>query len=300
MKPDFDVRQVQQVALDRIQVLNPRDRNQRGFESIVESIRNVGLKKPIVVTARPSTDDTPSYALVCGEGRLTAFRLLGETHIPALVIEVSDEEAYIMSLVENIARRQYRPLEILASIRQLAERGYTAAEIGRKTALSAPYISGILNLLSCGEERLLTAVERGVVPLNTALDIVGAGNDDSALQTAMQDAYESGALRGKRLAQVRHIVERRRTLGPSAHRRAKRGTTEITTSSLVRVYEREVERKKLILRKADLTQKRLLFVTSALRQLLGNEHFVNLLRAEQLDVMPVYLAERVWPERVRR
>lgn len=113
--------------------------------------------------------------MVCGEGRLTAFRLLGETHIPALVIEVSDEEAYIMSLVENIARRQYRPLEILASIRQLAERGYTAAEIGRKTALSAPYISGILNLLNSGEDRLLTAVERGVVPLNTALDIVGAG-----------------------------------------------------------------------------------------------------------------------------
>lgn len=54
------------------------------------------------------------------------------------------------------------------------------------------------------------------------------------------------------------------------------------------------------MRKADLTQKRLLFVTSALRQLLGNEHFVNLLRAEQLDVMPMYLAERVWPDRVRR
>jgi ParB family chromosome partitioning protein len=66
------------------------------------------------------------------------------------------------------------------------------------------------------------------------------------------------------------------------------------------VYEKEVERKKLILRKADLTQKRLLFVTSALRQLLSNEHFVILLRAEQLDVMPMYLAERVWPERIRR
>lgn len=300
MKPASVTGQVRQVPVDRIRVLNPRDRNQRGFESIVESIRSVGLKKPIVVTPRPSDDNFPSYALVCGEGRLTAFRILGETHIPALVVEASNEDAYIMSLVENIARRQYRPLEILASIRQLAERGYSPADIARKTALSAPYISGILNLLSCGEERLLMAVEKGLVPLNTALDIVGAGEDDAALQTAMQDAYESGALRGSKLTQVRRIVERRRTLGPSAYRRAKRGSTEVSSASLVRVYEKEVERKKLILRKADLTQKRLLFVTSALRQLLGNEHFVNLLRAEQLDVMPMYLAERVWPDRVRR
>lgn len=300
MKPELEAREVAMVPVDRIQVLNPRDRNQRGFESIVESIRNVGLKKPIIVTPRPGEDGQPAYALVCGEGRLTAFRVLGETQIPALVVEASDEDAYIMSLVENIARRKYRPLEILAGIRQLAERGYSPADISRKTSLSAQYVSGILNLLHCGEERLLMAVEKGLVPLNTALDIVMAGEDDAALQKAMQEAYESGALRGSRLTQARRLVERRRTLGPSASGRAKRGRADVTSSSLVRVYEKEVERKKLILRKADLTQKRLLFVTGALRQLLANEHFVNLLRAEQLDVMPLYLAERVWPDRGRR
>lgn len=300
MSPELDARQVVMLPVDRIQVLNPRERNRRGFESIVESIRSVGLKKPIIVTPRVGEDGQPVYALVCGEGRLTAFGLLGETHIPALLVDANDEDAYIMSLVENIARRQYRPLEILASIRQLAERGYSPTEIGRKTALSAPYISGILNLLNSGEERLLMAVEKGTVPLNTALDIVGAGEDDVAVQTAMQDAYESGSLRGSKLTKVRRLIERRRTLGPSASRRAKRSRTDVTSSSLVRVYEKEVERKKLILRKADLAQKRLLFVTSALRQLLANEHFVNLLRAEQLDQMPLYLAERVWPERVRR
>ena len=45
------------------------------------------------------------YLLVCGEGRLNAFRILGETHIPALVVDVTDEDAFIMSLAENIARR---------------------------------------------------------------------------------------------------------------------------------------------------------------------------------------------------
>ena len=69
----------------------------------------------------------------------------------------------------------------------------------------------------------------------------------------------------------------------------------VTTSSLVRTYEREVERQKSMVRKAEFTQQRLLFVVGALRQLFADENFVNLLRAEGLASLPKYLAERVWP-----
>ena len=55
------------VPIDRIEVLNSRDRNMKVFEEIVENIRSIGLKKPITVTER--------------------------------------EGAFIMSLAENIARR---------------------------------------------------------------------------------------------------------------------------------------------------------------------------------------------------
>lgn len=296
--PEQCLNELRSLPVDSIRVLNPRDRNQRVFESIVDSIQKVGLKKPIVVTPRRDADGAAYYLLVCGEGRLNAFRKLGIENIPALLVEADDDEAYIKSLVENVARRQYRPLEILSGIRQLSEKGYSPAEISRKTGLTATYVTGILRLLSSGEERLLVAVERGAVPLNTALDIVNAGNDDVALQAAMQEAYETGALRGSRLKMARRLIERRRTLGVSIAGRAKRKNVDVSSSSLVRVYEREVERKKLVLKKAEITQQRLLFVVSALRRMLGNEHFVNLLRAEGLDVMPRYLAERVWPERL--
>ncbi len=96
------------IPISRIEVLNSRDRNMKVFEEIVDNIRNIGLKKPITVTERPGVDGKVSYHLVCGEGRLNAFRILGETHIPALVVDVSDEDAFIMSLAENIARRGYR------------------------------------------------------------------------------------------------------------------------------------------------------------------------------------------------
>ena len=84
------------IPIARVEILNSRERNMKIFEEIVENIKSIGLKKPITVTERPGDDGRPKYLLVCGEGRLNAFRILGETHIPALVVDVSDEDAFIM------------------------------------------------------------------------------------------------------------------------------------------------------------------------------------------------------------
>lgn len=286
---------VRMIPIDRIEVLNPRERNHRVFDDIVDNIRAIGLKKPITVTPRRSPGDMERYLLVCGEGRLKAFKSLGEADIPALVVDVSDEDAFIMSLAENIARRQCSPLELLAGIEQLRDRGYDKKAIAEKTGLTREYIQGVLTLLQKGEERLLVAVERGRIPLNTALAIVGAGNDDKAVQVALQDAYESGKLRGKKLLQARRVIERRQTLGRSVARGTPRKREAVTSSSLVRTYQKEVERQKLIVKKAEFAHQRLLFVVGAMRELLADENFVNLLRAEGLDTLPKYLAERVWP-----
>jgi ParB family chromosome partitioning protein len=82
------------VPISRIEILNSRDRNMKVFEEIVDNIRSIGLKKPITVTERPGDDGQVKYLLVCGEGRLNAFRILGESHIPALIVDVSDEDAF--------------------------------------------------------------------------------------------------------------------------------------------------------------------------------------------------------------
>jgi ParB family transcriptional regulator, chromosome partitioning protein len=287
--------EVRMIPIDQVEVINPRERNSRAFEEIVGNIKAIGLKKPILVTPRATTTGIERYLLVCGEGRLKAFRSLGETSIPALLVNVSDEDAFIMSLAENIARRQCRPLELLAGIRQLQEQGYAPKAIAEKTGLTQQYVQGILTLLHQGEERLVIAVEKGMIPLNAALTIVGAGDDDIAIQAALQDAYESGKLRGKRLQDARRIIERRKTLGRSAHRNMSGKVADVTTSSLVRTYQAEVERQKAMVRKAEFAQQRLMFVVGALRQLFADENFVNLLRAEGLATLPKYLGERVWP-----
>ena len=284
---------LQMIPVDQIAVLNPRDRNDRVFEEIVGNIKNIGLKKPVTVTPRDGLEDGKRYLLICGEGRLKAFKSLGEKEIPALVVAVNDEDAFIMSLTENIARRKYSALELLISIEQLSEQGYDKRVIAQKTGLSLDYIRGILLLFEKGEERLLAAVESGRVPLSVAITIAGASGEE-AVQAALQDAYENGQLRGGQLMQTRRVLQRRNTLGKTLKHRPGRKGAAVTTTSLVRNYQNEVERQKLTIKKAEFTQQRLLFVIEALRQLLADEHFSNLLRAEGLDTLPKQLAERVW------
>jgi ParB family chromosome partitioning protein len=79
---------------------------------------------------------------------------------------------------------------------------------------------------------------------------------------------------------------------PTSRVRGKRA--DVSADSLVRTYEREVERQRQLVRKAEYTQHCLMFVSGALRELLADENFVNLLRAEKLETLPKYLAERVW------
>lgn len=285
--------ELQMIPLGLIDVLNPRERNSRIFDDIVGNIKNIGLKKPITVTPRKDAAGKDRYLLICGEGRYKAYMALAEKTIPAMVVQVSDENALIMSLAENIARRKARTLELLRGIEQLQEQGYDKKAIARKTGLSADYVHGILQLLNNGEERLLIAVEGGRIPLNAALHIAGASNSGKDVQVALQEAYESGQLRGNHLLNARKVIEKRRTLGRSIARGAPRKAAEVTSSSLIRTYQNEVERQKIMIRKAEYVQQRLLFVVEAMRQLLANENFTNLLRAEGLESLPKYLADRI-------
>ncbi len=293
MKKEKTPSELQLIPLDAIEVLNPRERDSKVFAEIVRNIKEIGLKKPITVTPRPRSNGTPRYLLVCGEGRLKAFQELGEPEIPAMVVDVTDEDAFIMSLAENIARRHYRPLELMVAIEQLQKKGYDHLKIAAKTGLSSAYVHGIMVLLETGELRLLDAVERGKIPLNSALAIVNAGKSSASVQDALQDAYESGALRGKALLEARKIIERRQSLGKSFNKAMGRKNIAVSSHSLVKSYQKEVERQKLIVKKAAFAHEKLLFVASAFRQLMADDHFATLLRAEGLNTLPKYLSERV-------
>jgi ParB family chromosome partitioning protein len=174
------------VPIDQVSVVNPRVRNQKSFDEIVRNIAELGLKRPITVAKR---DDTAGikYELVCGQGRLEAFKALGETEIPAVVVQASSEDCLVMSLVENLARRHHRSLDLLRDIQRLKKHGYSEREITVKTQLSIKYVHGVIRLLESTEHRLLRAVESGKIPVSVAVDIAEA--DDAGIQNVLKQAY---------------------------------------------------------------------------------------------------------------
>lgn len=280
------------VPTDHIRVLNPRVRNPRTFADMVENIAKIGLKRPITVTRRTDTDPQ-EYDLVCGQGRLEAFIQLKQKAIPAIVIDANESDCLVMSLVENCARRQHRPIDLMREIGTLRERGYNDRQIGDKIGVSPDYVGMIAGLLERGEERLVTAVETGLLPLNLAIDI--SKTDAEGAQRALMDAYTQKKLRGKKLAAARRLIEQREARGkkihPKQYGRDSRNRRPLTSEALVRAYQKEADRQKLLIKKAELTQGRLLFICQAFRTLLEDDHFVTLLRAEGLETMPSYLQD---------
>ena len=288
-------KRVKTIPIDQIRFLNPRVRNRRNFQEIVQSIANVGLKRPITVSPRKSESDSANYDLVCGQGRIEAFIQLGQTEIPAIVIEAEESDCLVMSLVENCARRQHRAIDLLQDISTLRGRGYSDREIAPKIGVSVEYIHMIGTLLEKGEERLVTAVEAGILPLNMAIEIAKSSDED--VQQALTQAYTEKKLRGKKLVAVRRIIEQRRRRGKQIHdsRFGRRDGSKrpLTSESIMRVYRQEADRQKLLVKKAEVTQSRLLFIVEAIRELRDDENFANLLRAESLDSMPAFLEQRI-------
>ena len=281
------------IPLHEIRVVNPRTRNPKKFQQLLESIRNLGLKKPIKVRKRkkpPSGE--PSYDLACGQGRLEAFYALEQTEIPAIVVDISLEDLFLTSLAENIVRRQPTQFEHIEHIAALKDKGYTAKQIAAKVDLDVTYVNALLKLWRTGEERILKAIERGTIPVSMALKIVQA-TDDETSQKILADAYESGKLRGSKLMAAKKMLADRSRYGKkwAPARRAKKKPT--SAKDLVRQYKQEVKRQKIFVKKAQLSESRLLFIVQGMKELFKDENFINLLRAEKLYTLPKYLGDRI-------
>ncbi len=183
---------IETIPIERIVVLNPRFRDAGKFAEIVDSIDKVGLKQPIKVSRTRGADGEVAYNLVYGQGRMEAFLALGQTEIPAIVTDLSEEDILLSSLVENTARTKPCPGDLFKAIGDLAGRGYSNSKIATKIGYSAEYVGKLRRLMEAGEERLLVAVEAGEIPLKVAIAISEAGSGQA--QDVLVDAYESGDL----------------------------------------------------------------------------------------------------------
>jgi ParB family chromosome partitioning protein len=113
-----------------LSVLVPQAQPRRRFENLealAESIREKGVLQPLLV--RPLGDGR--YAIVAGERRYRAAKMAGLAEVPVRVLDLSEKEARLLALVENLQREDLNPYEETLGVLELLseELGKTREEV---------------------------------------------------------------------------------------------------------------------------------------------------------------------------
>ena len=113
------------------------------LQELAESIKQQGVLQPLVVRAKGAR-----FEIIAGERRWRAAGIAGLVTVPAVVHEVSDQEAMIIALVENIQRENLNPLEEAYALERLIkEFGFTHEEAAQKVGKSRAVVSNLLRVL---------------------------------------------------------------------------------------------------------------------------------------------------------
>lgn len=278
---------VHMVKISSIKVVIPRSRNKFRHAEITESIDASGLRKPI--TIRRIVDKKYDFALICGQGRLESLTTLGEELVPAFILDIDENQAYIMSLVENMARVIPRAGEQFQRIKEMTEQGLTNKEISNSTGLSLHWITSLTMLINKGENKLLSAVESGCIPISFAVEI--ARVDFEGGQELLIKAFDEGLIKHKDVGKIREILDSRdeglkgfinNNFGVAKKRK------KMSTDELQQLYQDNISQHKKIKNKAEYVEIKLLVAGQIFKELTSNESFSKIVSEESLqDIVKV-------------
>jgi ParB family chromosome partitioning protein len=136
----------------RVDVIDPNPlQPRRAFpeDSLVEladSIRVSGVVQPILLRRTPSAE--ARYQLVVGERRWRAARIAGLETVPAVVRDLTDEDALELALTENLLRQDLNPLEVARAYQTLLERFHLNHEqVAERLGINRSSVTNTLRLL---------------------------------------------------------------------------------------------------------------------------------------------------------
>jgi uncharacterized protein with PIN domain len=95
------------ITIDEIDIGDARRQvNPAAVKRLADSIEQVGLRHPITVRERGDR-----YLLVAGRHRIEAFKKLGREHIPATIVKMTNDDARLWEIAENLHRAELTKLE---------------------------------------------------------------------------------------------------------------------------------------------------------------------------------------------
>lgn len=141
IKGDVSYMEINKIKAGKFQ---PReDFDGQKLSDLVASIKEKGVLQPILVRKI----DT-GFEIIAGERRFRAAKALNLEKIPVIVKDVKDEDALIISLIENIQREGLNPIEEAHAFQRLLESfNYSQDDIARALGKDKTTVSNILRLL---------------------------------------------------------------------------------------------------------------------------------------------------------
>lgn len=154
--------------------------NEGALSELSKSIEKNGIIQPILV--RPKAGG--SYQIVAGERRWRAARVAGLTEIPVVIREMSDEDAAVFALIENLQREDLNPVEEAEGIRSLIEEfGMTQEEAADRVGKSRTAVTNTLRLLKL-PGNILSMVAKGKITAGHARALISLEDEGRMLKIA--------------------------------------------------------------------------------------------------------------------
>jgi ParB family chromosome partitioning protein len=274
-----------EVPISQIKIINPRERDPAKFRENVDSIRRVGLKRPIVLNTR-FLKETGFYELVCGQGRIEACKQLDYEKIPSLLIDVDRPTGLLMSIAENNVRRTPSPLWFANVIKGLHESGMNNHEIGNILGCDPSTVSEYLNLINQGKEALIRAVENNKISISVALEI--ARTPEVELQELLVNGAEQKMFTLADMPMVRKIINQHiHHVNKPRSNTEKAPRNETYTIDILRnEIRRTLDKQKEFIRKSQRVENRLMLLSEEFRRLNQDPNWIELLMNEGLTDYP--------------
>lgn len=154
--------------------------NEKALQELAKSIEKNGIIQPLLV--RPMSDG--SYQLVAGERRWRAAHMAGLHEVPVTIREMTDEEASVFALIENLQREDLNPVEEAEGLKSLIETyGFTQEEAADRVGKSRVAVTNTLRLLKLPQS-VLRLLGEGKLTAGHSRALLSLGDEKEMLRIA--------------------------------------------------------------------------------------------------------------------
>jgi ParB family chromosome partitioning protein len=164
--------------------------DETALNELADSIKVSGVIQPITVR-----QNAGRFQLITGERRWLASQRAGKTTVPAIVRQVSNEQAMEITIIENLQREDLNPVEQARAYERLArDFGLTQEQMAQRTGKDRSSVANFLRLLKLPEE-VLALVESAKLSFGHAKALMGLDSPEAVLRLAKQAVQLSMSVR---------------------------------------------------------------------------------------------------------